>query len=228
MSYLHFNHTRIRERTPDYEPSYSRAQVPRESNERRRDITLSDVDDDGHDDYPYSYKHKAAKLSRALTVRDEPSQLERYNVWPDNRRNDDDDERRRGYETRHTYKHSSDRFDNDDADDRGVRFSLKATFERPHSSHHHHSLSRDFDTHLWPSDVLRRKDRWVDEAWESSERSTSRERSLTRRDSWGEFEEKDKEFEDEKWSRYRRTTVSKTEELRPLSSWRRRRIIRDV
>jgi len=231
MSYLHFNHSRVRERTPpDYEPSYSHPQLPpRESNERRRDITLSDIDDDGHDDYPYSSKHKAAKMSRALTVRDEPSQLERYNVWSDNRRNDDDDERRRSYETRRTYRHSSDRFDAEDADDRGFRFNLKATFERPRSSHHHHPLSRDLDTHLWPSDVLRRKDRWVDEAWESSERSTSRERSLTRRDScWGELEEREKEIEDEKWSRYRRTTVSKTEELRPLSSWRRRRIIKDI
>ncbi|CAE7206133.1 hypothetical protein CFE70_008803 [Pyrenophora teres f. teres 0-1] len=227
MSHFHFNHTRIRERTPpDYEPSYSRAQMPRESNERRRDITLSDVDDDGHDDYPYSTRHQPAKLPRALTVRDEPSQLERYNVWPDNRRNDDEDERRRSYESRHTYRHSSDRFE-DDVDDRGVRLSLKATIERsrPSHQHHHHSLSRDFDTHLWPSDVFRRKDRWVDEAWESSERSTSRERSLTGRDSWGEFEEKAKEFEDEKWSRYRKTTVLKTEEYKPL---RRRRTIRDI
>lgn len=226
MSYFHFNHTRFRERTPDYEPSYSRAQMPRESNERRRDITLSDIDDDGHDDYPYSTKHKAAKLSRALTVRDEPSQLERYNVWPDNRRNDNDDDRRRSHETRHTYRNSPDRFE-DDVDDHGVRLSLKATIERSRPSHHHHhrSLSRDFDTHLWPSDVFRRKDRLVDEAWESSERSTSRERSLTRRDSWGEYEEKAKDFEDEKWSRYRKTTVLKTEEYKPL---RRRRIIRDI
>ncbi|RMZ72126.1 hypothetical protein GMOD_00007123 [Pyrenophora seminiperda CCB06] len=228
MSYLHFNHTRIRERTPDYEP---RAQVPRESNERRRDITLSDIDDDGHDDYPYSYKQKAAKMSRALTVREEPSQLERYNVWSDNRHNEDDEERRRSYETRRTYKYSSDRIEDEDADDRGFRFSFKTSFERPHSSHRRHSLFRDFDAHSWPSDVLlRRKDKWVDEAWESRERSASRERSLTRRDSccWGELEEKEKEIEDEKWSRYRRTTVSKTEELRPLSSSRRRKFIRDV
>jgi hypothetical protein len=88
MSYLHLTRTRTRERTPDHDNYYTRPLARRDSNKRRHSITLSDLDD--ADDYPYSTNQKPAKLSRALTVRDQPSQLERYNIVRDNRHNHKD------------------------------------------------------------------------------------------------------------------------------------------
>jgi hypothetical protein len=231
MSYLHLTRTRTRERTPEYDSYYSRPLVRRDSSKRRRSITLSDLDDeDGHDDYPYSSNHKPAKPSRALTVREQPSQLERYNVWTDNRRpinNTDDDDKRRSYETRRTYHYSSDRPTSSEPDDQDLHVSINAKFRRPHSSHHHHSSSL-----LSPSyDPFHRSDKWwTDERWESRERSTSRERSRTRRDSfWGDslFQEKERETEEEKWQSWRRVGGREVEResLRPLSGWRRRKII---
>ncbi|KAI4956321.1 hypothetical protein J4E91_000532 [Alternaria rosae] len=132
MSYLHLTRTRTRERTPEYESYYSRPLVHHDSSKRRRSITLSDLDDeDGHDDYPYSSNHKPARPSRALTVRDQPLQLKRYNVWADNRRpqNDAEDEnRRRSYETRRTYKYSSDRAASSEPDDQDLHLSINANF----------------------------------------------------------------------------------------------------
>jgi len=231
MSYLHLTRTRTRERTPEYEPYYSLPLVHHDSSKHRRSITLSDLDDeDGHDDYPYSSNHKPVRSSRSLTVRDQPSQLERFNVWTDTRRpqNDAEDEnRRRSYDTRRTYEYSSDRAASSEPDDQAFRLSINAKFSRPHSSHHHHTFSL-----LSPSyDPFHRSEKWwVDERWESRERSTSRERTRTRRDSfWGDspFEEKEKETEQEKWRSYHRVGGREVEResVRPLSGWRRRRII---
>ncbi|EOA81551.1 hypothetical protein ACJQWK_10816 [Exserohilum turcicum] len=224
MSYMHLTHTRARERTPDYEPHDSRPLVRRDTLKRDRTITLSDLDDDGYDDYPYPSNHpKFRGPSRALTIRDQPSQLERYNIWSSDKR--DDDERRRSYETRHTYKYADRHYhtDEEDTDESAFRLKINSTFDRPSTSHHHHS----HETHLWPSDAFRRRDKWVDEHWEARQRSTSRERSKVRRNGlWGDFEEKERETQDERWSRYHRTSETKTEELRPLSGWRRSRIIR--
>ncbi|KAH7402404.1 hypothetical protein BKA66DRAFT_564324 [Pyrenochaeta sp. MPI-SDFR-AT-0127] len=230
MSYLHLTRTRTRERTPEYDTRYSRPLARRDSNKRQRHITLSDDEDDGHDDYPYSLSHKPAKLSRALTIRNQPSQLERYNIWSDKRdthSDDDDEERRSIYEKRRTYKYTPhhhnhcDDNDKSDPDEREFRLKVKATFSKPKSPsyhHHHHHGS----THLWPTSLFRTtREKWVDEDWETRERSTSRER---RRDSfWGDDEEKDEEKES--WSRYRRIKRTKTEEFRPLSGWRRERIV---
>ncbi|CAO2657586.1 Nn.00g037120.m01.CDS01 [Neocucurbitaria sp. VM-36] len=231
MSYLHLTRTRTRERTPEYDTQYYRPLVRRDSNKRQRTITLSDDEDDGHDDYPYSSSYKPSKLSRALTIRNQPSQLERYNIWSDRRdkHSDDDEERRRGHERRRTYKYASNRHSHSDDDDkcdpeeREFRLKVQATFSKPSlssPSHHHHH----HDSHFWPGDVFRSsRERWSDEAWETRERSTSRERSSRRRDSvWGD-EEKDEEKES--WSRYRRIKRTKTEEWRPLSGWRRERIV---
>jgi hypothetical protein len=220
MSYLHLTRTRTRERTPDYDAHYTRPLVRRDS-KRQRIITLSDDEDDGADDYPYSSSHRP---SRALTVRNQPSQLERYNIWSDRRNTkDDDSERQRSYERSRTYKYTSPRHHHhslsSDDEEREFRLKVQATFARPTSSHHHH----ESDSHFWPSDLFRRKENWVDENWETRERSTSRERR--RRDSfWGEDEEKDEETE--KWSRYRKMKRTKTEDVyRPLSGWRRQRIV---
>ncbi|KAF1841792.1 uncharacterized protein K460DRAFT_369806 [Cucurbitaria berberidis CBS 394.84] len=227
MSYLHLTRTRTRERTPEYDTNYSRPIVRRDSNKRQRNITLSDDADDGYDDYPYSSTQKAGKLSRALTVRNQPTQLERYNIWRD-KHSDEDDERRRSYETRRTYKYAPDRhsYSDDeetcDPDEREFRLKVKATFSKPKPSppsHHHHH----HDSHLWPADLFRSREKWSDEAWETRERSTSRDRSSRRRDSVWADEEKDEEKES--WSRYRRIKRTKTEEWRPLSGWRRERIV---
>lgn len=224
MTYLQYTHTHARERTPEYEAHNSRPLVRRNTHKHDHSITLSDLDNDGHDDYPYPANHKSNRLSSALTVRNQPSQLERYNVWSNDTRDNEDEERRRSYETRHTYKYS-DRYyhsDEEDADDRAFRFRINSALDRPSTSHHH-----SHGTHLWPSDRLHRSDSWIDERWESRERSQSRERSRVRRSSiWGDFEEKERETQDERWSRYQRISGAHTEEIRPLSGWRRRRIIR--
>ena len=231
MSYLHLARTRTRERTPEYDTHhYSRPLVRRDSNKRQRIITLSDDEDGGYDDYPYSSSHKPAKLSRALTIRNQPSQLERYNIWSDKRdkHSDDDEDRRRSYERRRTYKYTPNRhnhFDDDcksDPEEREFRLKVKATFSKPKPSslsHHHH----DHEPHFWPGDLFRSREKWSDEAWETRERSTSRERSSRRRDSLWDDEEKDEEKES--WSRYRHIKRTKTEEWRPLSGWRRERIV---
>lgn len=227
MSYLHLTRTRTRERTPDHDNYYTRPLARRDSNKRRHSITLSDLDD--ADDYPYSTNQKPAKLSRALTVRDQPSQLERYNIVRDNRHNHKDagdDDRLRSYESRRTYRYS-DRPASSEPEDRDFHLSINAKFGRPHSSHHHHHSS----SLLSPTyDPFHRTDKWwVDERWESRERSTSRERSRTRRDSfWGDsYEEKERETEEERWRTYHRTAGREVEResIRPLSGWRRKRIV---
>lgn len=229
MSHLHLTRTRTRERTPDYDTYYARPLVRRDS-KRQRLISLNS-DDEGQDDYPYSSSHRPAKTSRALTLRNQPSQLERYNIWSTGRDrytpDDSEDERRRSYERRNTYKHRSSRHHySDDHDDlhgdpeeRAFRLKVQASISRPKSSHHHHHTDT---SSLWPSDMFRRKEKWIDEDWETRERSVSRER--TRRDSlWGD--DVDKGEESESWSRFRRIKRTKTEEFRPLSAWRRDRIV---
>lgn len=236
MSYLHLTRTRTRERTPDYDTLYSRPLARRDSHKRQRFITLTDDEDDGHDDYPYSLSHRPAKPSRALTIRNQPTQLERYNIWSDKRdthSDDDGEEQRRFYEKSRTYKYKphrrlcddDDDIDNDksDPDEREFKLRVKATFSKPKfPGHHHHHHHHHDSTSFWPTSLFRTtRERWVDEDWETRERSTSRER---RRDSfWGADDEKDEETES--WSRYRRIKRTKTEETRPLSGWRRERII---
>jgi hypothetical protein len=228
MSYLHLTNTRTRLRDRSPSPPY-RPLIRRDTKRSRNIITLSD---DEEDDYPYPSSHRPVRTSRALTIRNQPSQLERYNVWSDPRRSEDreadyehEHERERAY--RHTTTHHA---DNDrlrcDPEEREFRLKLAATFSRPAHHHHHHESAQH-----WPGDMFRRKEKWVDEGWETRERSRSRSRSreVSRRDSffgdggfWGDRkEESARESEDEKWSRYRRVKRTKTEEWRPLTGWRR-------
>lgn len=218
MSYLHLTNTRTR--THDRSPSPYRSLV--RHNTKRNVITIIDDEDDLHDDYPYSSSHGPLKPSRALTIRNQPSQLERYNVWsPRHTSEDREDECSRAREREHVYRHTTARRDSlvNDPEEQAFRLSVNAAFSRPH--HHHHR--EDNVT----GDVLRRKEKWVDEKWEVRERSRSRSRDG--RDAfWGEGgfwgdrkEDSARESEDEKWSRYRRVKRTKTEEWRPLRGWRK-------
>jgi hypothetical protein len=225
MSYLHLSRTRTRERSP----SPPLRPIIRRDTKRARFITLSDDEDDGHDDYPYSSSHRPVKPSRALTIRDQPSQLERYNIWSDRSKSEDREEekvleRSRAYHhTHHHHRHDDDDDDclRSDPEEREFRLKLAAKFSAPSAHHHHHH-----ESHVWPGDMFRRKEKWVDEAWETRERSRSRSRSRENRgDSfWGEggfWGDSGKESEEEKWSRYRKIKRTKTEEWRPLTGWRR-------
>ncbi|KAI8938102.1 hypothetical protein NX059_005771 [Plenodomus lindquistii] len=225
MSHFHLIRTRTREITPDYDTYYPRPITHSDSRHQHK-LTLSDDSDDGHDDYPYSSSHKPARISRALTLRDQPSTLERYNIWSDRRdtHSDDEDTRRRSFERRRVYKYTTATpTTRCDPEERDFQLNVQAKLTRPRSSHHHHHHHHESNS-FWPTDVLRRKEKWVDEDWEVRERSLSRERR--RRDSfWGGWEDESEENK-ESWSRYRRVKSTKTEEVVPLSGWRRERIVR--
>jgi hypothetical protein len=224
MSYLHLSRTRTRERSP----SPPLRPILRRDTKRSRFITLSDDEDDGHDDYPYSSSHRPVTQSRALTIRAQPNQLERYNIWSDRHKSEDREEEK-VLERSRAYRHTSHRHNDDDDDclrsdpeEREFRLKLAAKFSLPkaHLHHHHH------ESHVFPGDVLRRKEKWVDEGWETRERSRSRSRSRENRGDgfWGDggfWADSGKESEEEKWSRYRRIKRTKTEEWRPLTGWRR-------
>jgi hypothetical protein len=225
MSYLHLSRTRTRERSP----SPPLRSIIRRDTKRTRFLNLSDDDEDGQDDYPYSSSHRPVRTSRALTIRDQPSQLERYNIWSDRHKSEDREEDKSYGRTSLYRRHRDDADDclRSDPEEREFRLKLAATFSRPRpsSSHHHH---HHHETHVWPGDMFRRKEKWVDEGWETRERSRSRSRSreVGRRDSfWGDegfWLDQGKDSEEEKWSRYRKIKRTKTEEWRPLSGWRRR------
>lgn len=169
--------------------------------------------------------------------------MERYNIWSDRHKSEDreDDvfekerelEKVRTYRHSHFHRHHHDNDDHvDDEEEKQFRLKVQATFSEPRHHHHHRR-------HLLPiSASYIRKDRWVDENWETHERSRSRSRSRSRevelrRDSfWGDGgfwgterveKEKERDSEEEKdvWKRYRKIKRTKTEEWRPLSGWRR-------
>lgn len=221
MSYLHLSRARTRERSP----SPPLRSITRRDTKRSRFITLTDDEDDGHDDYPYSTNHRPVKPSRALTIRDQPGQLERYNIWSDRHRSEDRDEDET-YERSYLHRR---RDDDCDPEEQEFRLKLAAKFSRPtrlSSSHHHHH----HEARVWPGDMFRHKEKWVDEGWETRERSRSRSRSkeiVGRRDGfwgdggfWGEREEA-RESDDERVTRYRKIKRTKTEEWTPLRGWRR-------
>lgn len=235
MTYLHLSRTRTRERSPS--PPYR--PLVRRDTKRSRIISLTDDSDDGHDDYPYSNTHRPVRTSRALTLRNQPSQLERYNIWSDRHKSEDRDEDY-ARESERVHRHTSSRYRHDDDDcfksdpeEREFRFRLAETFNRrrsfslspsPPTRHHTHT-----ETRYYPStstDVFRRKEKYVDEGWETRQRSRSRSRETQGRadDFWGEggfWGDKKGESSDEKWSRYRKIKRTKTEEWRPLTGWRR-------
>lgn len=224
MTYFHLTRERTREHEPEYATLHTRP-LARHQSKISRHIVLSDDGDDGADDYPYSAAHRP---SRALTLRNQPSEIERYNIWSDRYKDETDDFTRRSLERIRTYKYSSpvhhhhySLSDNDDDEEREFRLKIKASIGRPKSSQHHSHC--DSDTRILSTDLFRRKDKWVDEEWETRERSTSRERH--KRDSiWAGKDSKDEEKEKE--SRYRRVERTRTEDVyRPLSGWRRSRIV---
>jgi hypothetical protein len=218
MSYLHLSHTRTRDLTPEYDRSLTHHHHP------TKHISLSDNDDSdyGQDDYPYSSSHRP---SRALITSNPPSQLERYNIWSDRHRSeyrpvDRDYEMEKSRMYRHTshHHHDNDRLARLDPEESAFRMRFAATFSRPEHHHHHHHHHGHSDA------AFRRKEKWVDERWETRERSRSRSRS--RDGFWGDGgfwgdEKKDSGSEMEKWSRYRRVKGTRREEWRPLGEWRR-------
>jgi hypothetical protein len=174
MSYLRISRTRTRERSPP--PLRS---IIRRNTKRSRLITLSDDEDDGHDDYPYS--------SHAVTIRNDPSQFERYNIRSDGNK-------RRLEHSRADCPASC----RDDGDD-------------------HYYL---YESRVWPSGMFFRE-KWVDEGWETCERSRSRSRSRGNsfwRDG-GFWANHGRESGEEKWSWYRKIERTQTEERRALSGW---------
>jgi hypothetical protein len=174
MSYLHLSRTRTRERSPS--PPF-RSNIRRDT-KRSRFITFSEDEDDGHDDYPYSSSHRLVKSSPALTIRNQPSQLKRYNIWSDENKR---------------FERTS-RCDGD-------------------GDHHY-----PYESQFWSSGMFRRKEKWVDESWETREwcpRSQFRENSFW--DNRGFWSDHGKESEEKTWSRYRKIERTKTEE--PLSRW---------
>jgi hypothetical protein len=219
MSYLHLNRTRTRERSP----SPILRSIMRRDTKRSRFISLSDDEDDGHDDYPYSSLHRPVTSSRALTIRDRPGQLERYNIWSDRHKSEERDEDKTYQRTRSIHRNEVDY----DPAERDFRLKVAATFSRPRpsSSYHDHH-----ESHVWPGDMFRRKEKWVDEGWETRERSRSRSQSreiVAPRDSfWGDggfWRDMDgaRESDEEKVTKYRKIKRTKTEEWSPLRGWRR-------
>ena len=219
MTYVSYHSSRVRDRSPLYdddEDFYSTRRLVRTNSKRAREDIY---DDDEYDDYPYSNKPKP---SRALTIR-QPSQLEKYNIWsrpsasPPKytpvkyypKASDDEDEETRTVRYKYTtarhvpVRHSH----SDDEDDREREFRLKvkATFGRPKSSH-----ASEHKAMAWTSDMFRRKDKWVDEEWETKERERGRHDCF--------FEE---EPVKEKTVRFHRVKRTRTDEWKPLSGWRR-------
>jgi hypothetical protein len=222
-----YHSTRTRDRSPifahdDDDAFYASRRLVRTNSKRAR----ADLyDDDAHDDYPYA--NTKARPSRALTIRQPASQLEKYNVWTRpsasprkhaskygrlDEDDDDDDEARTvryKYTTARYPSYSPSYARDDDADDdreREFRLKIKASFGRP-SSRHAHSSERP--AAAWPSDVFRSREKWVDEDWESREREGRRDSVF------------DEERVGEKSVRFRRVKRTRTEEWRPLSGWRR-------
>ena len=162
---------------------------------------------------------KPSSSSRALAVREPPSQLERYNIWSDRRSKDfeEEDEKWRYERTRNTYKPSH-RYISDpeeegqeDAEDREYKLNLQATFSRPKLSS---------SSYFSPTSFLRtKKEKRFDEDRETLEHSRSKEYKY-KPSFWEVEQEKD---EEETWTRSRRRLKrTKTDEsTRPLSGWRR-------
>lgn len=222
MTYLSYHASRTRERSPlfqadDDDDYYSNRRLVRTNSKR---VHADFYDDDQYDDYPYS--SNMTKPSRALTIR-QPTQLEKYNIWSRpstsppkhhtttkyySKASDDDDEDRTL-----RYKYTTTRYSparhshSDDEDDREREFRLRirATFGRPKSSH-----SSERKAMALSGDTFRRKDKWVDEEWET------RERERGRRDSF--FEEAPAK---EKTVRFRRVKRTRTDEWKPLSGWKK-------
>ncbi|KAF9735147.1 hypothetical protein PMIN02_004449 [Paraphaeosphaeria minitans] len=223
-----YHSTRTRERSPlfnDHDDDYYSARRLVRTNSKR----AYDDGDDEYDDYPYTTNSHKNKPSRALTIR-QPSQLEKYNIWS-------------RPASSSSPKHTSSRyfrssFNNQEDDDRTVRYKYTTTRYSPSHTHTHAHAHSDDDSDrerefrlkvkatygrprsshsserkamAWSGDMFRTREKWVDEDWETRERERER-----RRDSLF-----DDERVGEKSVRFRRMKRTKTEEWRPLSGFRR-------
>ncbi|KAF1974351.1 hypothetical protein BU23DRAFT_462039 [Bimuria novae-zelandiae CBS 107.79] len=204
MTYLHYASSRTRERSPlfdDDEAYYSARRLVRTNSKRAYDD--DDDDDYDYDDYPYStnYSKSKAKPSRALTIRQaQPSQLEKYNVWS---RPTSSSPKHSSSKHSHSHAHSDD--EDEREREREFRLKIKASFGRPKSSH-----ASEHKAMAWSSDIFRRKDKWVDEEWETRERERGRRNLIF-----------DDEPVKEKSVRFHRVKRTRTDEWKPLSGWRR-------
>lgn len=224
MTYLHYTHTRTRsrsrsrERTPIHTHTHTHRPLIRHSPKHH----LSEDSDDGYDDYPYAPNHKPAKPSRALTLRNPSSQLERYNIWSDRRPKHTDDERREqdrqvSIHRWHDHEIKRDEDNYDETDERAFHLKVHATFSRPRSP------SPPRHAHVWPGTLFRRHEKFVDEEFEARERTRSPPRR--RVSFWDEDKDdaakREDEDEVENWTRYRHVKRTQTEEWKPLCGWRR-------
>ncbi|KAL6712544.1 hypothetical protein ACN47E_000421 [Coniothyrium glycines] len=229
--YVHVSHTHTHTRTPEHNhTTHSIVPLARHRSTPSRRVVLTndtDEDDDGADDYPYSAHHRRA--SRALTLRNQPSELERWNIWSAPRPDDNGEARRRRssshavstHHFHHARHHSlSDDNDNDNDNDdaeHAFRLRIQAAFQRSTSTHaprqRHHRDSEISEP------ALRRQEHWVDEERAAREgRRIRRHGILTA----GPTEEEDSECV----ALYRRGKRTRTGEVyRPLSGWRRERIV---
>ena len=211
MSYLRYQSARTNERDPYDSDSYYPRPLVRRNSKRQR---VSIYDDDECDDYPYTLSHKPSKPSRALTIR-QPSQIEKYNIW--SRPKHSSVEHHRHHSSDHEddddhtvrYKYTTTRYaqpDDDESDrEREFRLKVKATFGRPRSSH-----SSSQKMAAWPGEAFKRREKFVDENWESRERE--------RRGEW--WDEPEPQLK-ERTVTYRRIKRTRTDEWKPLSGWRR-------
>lgn len=224
MSSFTYHHTRTRSRSRERTPP----PLPRRTSFKRQRLVISDDEDDGYDDYPYSGNHRR---SRALVPREQPSRLERWNIWSDSRKEErcdsavEDDERKRRRRRRVSFA------DELNADEERV-FQLKIArltereraLSPPPRRHHAESDDERVRLHGWAGELLRRRERCVSEDYEARERARSRSRERRRRERFfgdDDDDEIEREWDGERVVRWRRIKRTRTDEWRPLSGWRR-------
>lgn len=225
MSYFSYHHRRMRSRSRERTPQP--LLVRHSSFKHQHLFSSSDDDDDDYDDYPYSGNHRP---SRALTRREQPSQLERWNIWSDARKEErydsptEDDNRGR----RRRRINFADEFDEDE--ERAFRLRIAALsrdrLRRLSSSPRRYQTESDDErirVQVWSGEPSRRKERYVSEEYEARERTRSRSRSRERRYRNGIWcdKEDERETEAERWVRWRKVKKTKADEWRPLAGWRR-------
>lgn len=217
MSSFHYTRTRSHERAAS-PPRLLRHTSP------KRQRLLSADDEDTHDDYPYSGAHRP---SRALTVRNQPNQLERLNIWTDARKEERCDSGNEDWEPEKQRRRVSfaDEADEEREFQRRVAAGLARSRARrgsvtaPARRWQSESDDERVGVRVWPEEMVRRRERCVSADYEVREREReSRRRDVVRCGGEGGEEV---ETEAERWVRYRRVKKTKTEEWRPLAGWRR-------
>ncbi|KAJ4366630.1 hypothetical protein N0V95_000131 [Ascochyta clinopodiicola] len=229
MPSFHYTHTRERDRTttsPPPPPS-----LPRRTSFKRPRLFSSDSDS-GHDDYPYAGNHRP---SRALVKRDQPTQLERWGIWTDTRKqercdsgaedNDSDmrPQRRVSFAARDVLQ--------DGEEERAFRLRVATLARsRPRLASPPPARRRlvESDDERWGGrglsiELVRERERCVSEDYEAHERIRSRSRERRHRERvWcDEDDQREMDVEAERWVSWRRVKRTRTEERRPLAGWRR-------